>query len=108
MKPEVIAIGEIRDPDIMRTVIKAAETGHLIIGTMHASTVYQAIDRIITQAGTDARIVRQMLANNLLCIIAQNLLPAADSNETTRSGCFAMRHSSGPLSFHGHFTITTR
>ena len=81
MKPEVIAIGEIRDADTMRTVITAAETGHLIIGTMHASTVYQAIDRIVTQAGSDGRIVRQMLANNLLCVIAQNLLPAADSNE---------------------------
>jgi twitching motility protein PilT len=90
MKPEVIMIGEIRDSDTMRTVITAAETGHLIIGTMHASTVYQAIDRIITQAGTDARIIRQMLANNLLCIVAQNLLPAADSNETTpqRALCY--------------------
>jgi twitching motility protein PilT len=80
-KPDVIAIGEIRDAETMRTVIQAAETGHLIIGTMHASTVYQAIDRIVTQAGPDGRIVRQMLANNLLCIIAQNLLPAADSTE---------------------------
>jgi twitching motility protein PilT len=82
MKPDVIAISEIRNSDTMRTVIQSAETGHLIIGTMHASTVYQAIDRIITQAGTDARLVRQMLANNLLCVIAQNLLPAVDSSET--------------------------
>ena len=51
MKPEVIAIGEIRDAETMRTVITAAETGHLIIGTMHASSAYQAIDRILAQAG---------------------------------------------------------
>lgn len=81
MKPEVIAIGEIRDSDTMKTVIAAAETGHLVIGTMHASTVCQALDRIMTQAGPDAKLIKQMLANNLLCIIAQSLLPAADSTE---------------------------
>ncbi len=81
MKPEVIAIGEIRDAETMRTVITAAETGHLIIGTMHASSVYQAIDRILAQAGTDSRLVAQMLANNLLCVLAQNLIPARNATE---------------------------
>ncbi len=81
MKPEVIAIGEVRDAETMRTVINAAETGHLIIGTMHASTTFQAIDRILTQAGNDARMISQMLANNLLCILSQNLLPSIDSTE---------------------------
>jgi len=81
MKPEVIAIGEIRDADTTRTVIGAAETGHLLIGTMHASSAYQAIDRILTQAGPDSRLVAQMLANNLLCVLAQNLIPARDSSE---------------------------
>jgi twitching motility protein PilT len=65
----------------MRTVITAAETGHLIIGTMHASSAYQAIDRILAQAGTDSRLVAQMLANNLLCIVAQNLIPARNATE---------------------------
>lgn len=81
MKPEVIAIGEIRDADTMRTVISAAETGHLIIGTMHASSAYQAIDRILAQAGTDCRLVAQMLANNLLCVLAQSLIPARNATE---------------------------
>ncbi len=81
MKPEVIAIGEIRDADTTRTVIGASETGHLIIGTMHASSAYQAIDRILTEAGPDSRLVAQMLANNLLCVLAQNLIPARDSSE---------------------------
>ncbi len=81
MKPEVIAIGEIRDAETMRTVISAAETGHLIIGTMHASSAYQAIDRILAQAGTDSRLVAQMLANNLLCVLAQNLIPARNATE---------------------------
>lgn len=81
MKPEVIAIGEIRDAETMRTVITAAETGHFIIGTMHASSAYQAIDRILAQAGTDSRLVAQMLANNLLCVLAQNLIPARNATE---------------------------
>ena len=81
MKPEVIAIGEIREPETMRAVVGAAETGHLIIGTMHASSAYQAIDRILAQAGADSRLVAQMLANNLLCVLAQNLIPAKGSSE---------------------------
>ena len=81
MKPEVIAIGEIREAETMRAVVSAAETGHLIIGTMHASSAYQAIDRILAQAGADSRLVAQMLANNLLCVLAQNLIPAKDSSE---------------------------
>lgn len=81
MKPEVIAIGEIRDAETMRTVITAAETGHLIIGTMHASSAYQAIDRILAQAGADSRLVAQLLANNLLCVLAQNLIPARNATE---------------------------
>jgi len=98
MKPEVIAIGEIRDAETMRTVISAAETGHLIIGTMHASTVYQALDRILTQAGTDSRLISQMLANNLLCMLAQNLIPARDSTEENprRVLCYeALFHNKG-------------
>jgi twitching motility protein PilU len=82
----------------MRTVISAAETGHLIIGTMHASTVYQALDRILTQAGADSRLISQMLANNLLCMLAQNLIPARDSTEENprRVLCYeALFHNKG-------------
>jgi type II secretory ATPase GspE/PulE/Tfp pilus assembly ATPase PilB-like protein len=88
----------IRDAETMRTVISAAETGHLIIGTMHASTVYQALDRILTQAGADSRLMSQMLANNLLCVLAQNLIPARDSTEENprRVLCYeALFHNKG-------------
>ncbi len=109
-RPDVIGIGEIRDADTLRPVINAAETGHLIIGTMHASTVYQALDRIITQAGTDTRVIRQMLGNNILCIIAQNLLPAADSNEETpqRVLCYEalFRTPSLPRAFYNSEALT--
>lgn len=102
MKPEVIAIGEIRDAETMRTVVTAAETGHLIVGTMHASTVYQALDRILAQAGADSRLVAQMLASNLLCVIAQNLLTTKDSTEQSprRVLCYEALFHSGELARH--------
>lgn len=76
MKPDVIALGEIRDPETMNTIITAAETGHLVLGTLHASTVSQALERLMMAGHNQThRMYRQMLANNLLCVLAQNLLP---------------------------------
>lgn len=102
MKPDVIAVGEIRDSETMRAVIAAAETGHLIIGTMHASTVYQALDRILSQAGGDSRLVAQMLSSNLLCVIAQNLLPTTNSTESNpeRALCYEVLFRTPELAQH--------
>ncbi len=79
-KPDLIMIGEIRGDETMKAVLQNVETGHLMIGTMHAATVYQALNRLM-HCGMDANVIRQTLGNNLLCVIAQDLLPTADSTE---------------------------
>ena len=77
--PDVILIGEIRDVDTMEHAIAFAETGHLCLGTLHANSASQALDRIVNFFPDERR--RQLLidlSGNLRAIIAQRLIPAAD------------------------------
>jgi twitching motility protein PilT len=77
--PDVIAVGEMRDLETMATTLTAAETGHLVIATLHTPDAVQTIQRIYGAfpAGQQNHIVYQ-LSNSLQAIIAQNLLPRAD------------------------------
>ncbi len=77
--PDVIVVGEVRDQDAIVTMLKAAETGHLVLATMHSPSVHHALERIIGvfEGGAQRQITLQ-LANTLLGIIAQDLAPAAD------------------------------
>ena len=81
--PDVILVGEMRDPETMSTVLTAAETGHLVLSTLHTNDTSQAISRILDSfpAGNQPQI-RQQLSLALLAIIAQQLIPSAD--ETSR------------------------
>jgi twitching motility protein PilT len=77
--PDVIVVGEMRDPESLATALTAAETGHLVLGTMHSPSVAQAIERIVgVFDGNAQRQVVMQLANSLQGIISQDLLPAAD------------------------------
>lgn len=74
--PDVILVGELRDPDTIRLALTAAETGHLVLGTLHTRTAASSIDRIInTFPGSEQAQVRGMLAESLLSVISQTLLP---------------------------------
>ncbi len=74
--PDVILIGEIRDYETMSLALTAAETGHLVFGTLHASTAAKAVDRILDVFPTgDKPMARTMLAGSLQGIVAQTLLP---------------------------------
>jgi len=77
--PDVIAVGEMRDLDTIATALTAAETGHLVIATLHTPDAVQTIQRIFSvfPAGQQNHIMFQ-LSNSLQAIIAQNLLPRAD------------------------------
>lgn len=77
--PDVIVVGEMKDPDSVSTALTAAETGHLVFGTMHTPGAHRAILRLLDQfpAGRRAQ-VRSMLANSLRAVIAQHLLPDVD------------------------------
>ena len=75
--PDVILIGEMRDRETFETALTAAETGHLVFGTLHSSTVSQTIGRLIDMFPSDReRALRQALAFNLRGIICQKILPA--------------------------------
>ncbi|MDR9391979.1 MAG: type IV pilus twitching motility protein PilT [Trueperaceae bacterium] len=74
--PDVILVGEMRDHETVGAAVTAAETGHLVLGTLHTNTAAEAVDRIVdvfpeAQQGQ----VRIQLANNLQAILTQQLLP---------------------------------
>ena len=77
--PDVIVVGEVRDYEAISTVLMAAETGHLVLATLHSPNVSHALERIIgVFEGNSQRQTVLQLANGLQGIIAQELLPAAD------------------------------
>jgi twitching motility protein PilT len=79
--PDVIVVGEIRDPEAVMTALTAAETGHLVLTTLHSPNVAQTMERIVgVFEGPAQRQIILQLANSLQGIIVQDLLPAADRN----------------------------
>jgi len=75
--PDVVLIGEMRDHETFQAALRAAETGHLVFGTVHASSAGQTITRILDLFPKDSRdFIRQSLAFNLQAIICQKLLPS--------------------------------
>jgi twitching motility protein PilU len=77
--PDVILIGEIRDPETMEHAIAFAETGHLCLGTLHANSANQTIDRIINFFSEERRKQLLMdLSSNLRAIVSQRLIRTSD------------------------------
>ncbi|GAC1471134.1 MAG: type IV pilus twitching motility protein PilT [Desulfuromonadaceae bacterium] len=77
--PDVILVGEMRDLTTIHLAMSAAETGHLVFGTLHTSTAAKTVDRIIDVFPTDQQEqVRAMLSESLKGVICQQLLKTAD------------------------------
>jgi twitching motility protein PilT len=77
--PDVVMLGEIRDEDTMDTALKAAETGHLVLSSLHTPDVARTVGRILALTkSADPSETRERLADNLKGIIAQRLLTAVD------------------------------
>jgi twitching motility protein PilT len=73
--PDIILVGEMRDLETIRLALTAAETGHLVFGTLHTSSAAKTIDRIIDVfPGAEKTMVRSMLSESLRSVIAQTLL----------------------------------
>jgi twitching motility protein PilT len=73
--PDVILVGELRDVETFEAAVHAAETGHLVFGTIHASTAATTINRILDLFPPNKHhAIRQALANNLRAVVAQKLL----------------------------------
>jgi len=76
--PDVILIGELRDLDTIRLALTAAETGHLVLASLHASSAVRAVERIVDVfPGEEKALVRTQLADSLTAIVTQVLLPRA-------------------------------
>ncbi|MBN2145135.1 MAG: PilT/PilU family type 4a pilus ATPase [Candidatus Aureabacteria bacterium] len=77
--PNVILVGEMRDIVTTRLAIEAAETGHLVFGTLHTNTAYSTISRVINQFGEEEQeLIRAMLSDNLKGVVCQTLLARTD------------------------------
>ncbi|NCQ59386.1 MAG: PilT/PilU family type 4a pilus ATPase [Myxococcales bacterium] len=77
--PDAILVGEIRDEETMDVALKAAETGHLVLSTLHTPDVQRTVGRVLSLARQGpSRETRERFADNLRGIIAQRLLPRAD------------------------------
>ncbi len=79
--PDVIVIGEMRDFETIQTALTAAETGHLVISTLHTNDAKSTIDRILDVFPADAQNqIRTQLASSLIGVVAQHVLLRTDGN----------------------------
>jgi twitching motility protein PilT len=77
--PDVILLGEMRDLETTSAAITAAETGHLVFGTLHTTGAARTVDRIIDQYPREQQEqIRSQLAQSLVAVISQILIPSAD------------------------------
>jgi twitching motility protein PilT len=79
--PDVILVGELRDLETIRLALTAAETGHLVFGTLHTSSAAKTIDRVVDVfPAAEKEMVRSMLSESLRAVISQTLLKTKDGN----------------------------
>jgi twitching motility protein PilT len=77
--PDIILVGELRDLETIRLALTAAETGHLVFGTLHTTSAAKTIDRVIDVFPAEEKdMVRSMLSESLQAVISQTLLKRAN------------------------------
>jgi twitching motility protein PilT len=87
--PDVILVGEMRDLETVSLALTAAETGHLVLTTLHTSSAAKTIDRIIDVFPAEQKSqVRSMLAESVQAVVAQTLMPRKDIGRIV--GCEVM------------------
>jgi twitching motility protein PilT len=80
--PDVILVGEMRDPETIATALTAAETGHLVLATLHTNNAPQSIDRIVDSfPAHQQNQIKIQLAGSLLGVVAQRLLSSKDGTK---------------------------
>ena len=77
--PDVILVGEIRDQETLSTALEAAQTGHLVFGTLHTNSAVKTVERVLgTYSPEEQESVRRSLSESLLGVIAQELIKTKD------------------------------
>jgi len=83
--PDVVLVGELRDLETIRLALTAAETGHLVFGTLHTSSAAKTIDRVVDVfPGAEKDMVRAMLSESLIAVISQALIKLKDGSGRCR------------------------
>ncbi len=79
--PDVIVIGELRDLETISLALTAAETGHLVLGTLHTNSTIRTINRLVGVFPADQQEqIRSMVSESLRAVVSQRLVPTADDN----------------------------
>jgi twitching motility protein PilT len=77
--PDVILVGEIRDPETLKTAIEASQTGHLVFGTLHTNSAVKTVERVLGMVPPNEQEgMRRAVSESLLGVIAQGLLKTTD------------------------------
>ena len=80
--PDVIVVGELRDAETIRMALEAAETGHLVITTLHTTNAIQTVDRLISSfPPEEQQQVRMSLSESLKYVVCQQLMPSKDAHK---------------------------
>jgi len=81
--PDIIVIGEMRDPDTIMAALEVTDTGHKVFSTLHTSSATESIDRIIAEVNPiEQERVRNRLADVLITVVSQKLVPTVDGKRT--------------------------
>ena len=92
--PDIILIGEMRDKETIEAALTAAETGHLVFGTLHTSSAPGTINRIIDVfAGDEQPQIRAMISSSLVAVISQSLLPKIGGGRVAASEILVTNHA---------------
>ena len=79
LDPDIIMLGELRDPDTILTALEITDSGHKVFSTLHTSSAVESIDRIIGEtAVNEQERVRNRMADVIRCVISQKLVPSTD------------------------------
>ncbi len=107
--PDIILVGEMRDADTFSTALRAAETGHLVFGTLHASSAQQAVQRLFEFFPSEVReIMQPQIAAGLKATVTQKLLPAVDGGRVPIVEMFVVDPLSRQIIEDGEFEKISR
>lgn len=93
--PDIVVVGEMRDPETISTALEMADTGHKVFSTLHTSSAIETIDRIVAEyPSSEQERIRNRLADVLRCVISQKLLPAVGGGRVLAKEVLWMTSSS--------------
>ena len=101
--PDIIVIGEMRDPETIFTALEIADSGHKVFSTLHTASAVESIDRIIGECPpAEQNRVRERLADVLKCVISQKLVPSLDGKRVLAKEVLLMTPSARAATKNGN------